>query len=294
MKIISIIISITLSFNLYGQTSNDTTGIKLFNRGLEYYNKGNLDSTLVLWTKIVEDKIGIHYDTYGNAFFNIPTIYWRIKNYEKAKEWYKRLLASDLRDNDETGLLMEPHTNYKHKSAVALAGLFELDSNYQEVLEWLNKADTLYRYWGFEGSATSVSKKQSYLLEWKTEVLRLLNRPNEAIRIILTELICSNKLEDFFSTSEDTLFKLIDKMSFKSKFDNAINQMEIVILNNNNWIASFSLDGLSYKIPISNVYPDRNLPHYWTIYFIDKGSVPDKQNIISYIKNRSFYARLTN
>ena len=293
MKIIIIISFIAISLNLYGQTSSDTTGIKLFNRGLEHYNRGNLDSTLILWTKIVDEKIGVHYDTYGNAFFNIPTIYWQMKNYEKAKEWYKRILASDLRDNDETGSLMEPHTNYKHKSAVALAGLYELDSSYIEVLEWLDKADTLFRYWGFEGSATNVSKEQAYLLEWKTEVLRKLNRPSEAIKTILTELICSDRLEGFFTSSEDTLFKIISKRSFKTDFDNAINQIEIKKVTENNWIASFSLNALTYKIPISNIYPDRNIPHYWTVYFIDKNKVPDKKELINYIKKRSFYERLT-
>ena len=294
MKITSIIIFTVLSFNLHGQTSDDTTDIELFNLGLEHYNNGNLDSTLILWTKIVDNKIGVGNDTYGNAFFNIPTVYWQLKNYEKAKEWYKKILASELRDNDETGSLMEPHTNYKHKSAIALAGLYQIDSNYMEVLEWLNKADTLYRYWGFEGSKTNVSKKQAYLLEWKTEILRKLDRQNEAVRAILTELIYSDKLEGYFSTSEDTLFKLIDKKSFKLEFDMAISQMEIIMINDSNWIASFSLNGLAYKIPISNVYPDRNLPHYWTIYFIGKKSVPDKKNFINYVKERNFYLRMTN
>lgn len=292
MKNIIITILIILPSHLFGQTPDDTVGIKLFNRGLEFYKVGNLDSTLIIWTKIVDNKIGIHSDIYGNAFFNIPTIYWQIKNYDKARDWYRKILASDLKDNDETGSLMDPHTNYKHKAAVALAGLYQLDSNYTEVLQWLEKADTLYRYWGFEGSASNVSKRQAYLLAWKAEVLQNLNKPEEAIRLIITELICSDKLENFFKASEDILIKLVDKTPFKPKFDNAINQLEIKKLGNENWVASFSLDRLVYNIPISNVYPDKNLPHYWTIYFIDKNSIPDKQNIINYIQNRNFYKRL--
>ncbi|MFL5730439.1 MAG: hypothetical protein ACJ75J_13205 [Cytophagaceae bacterium] len=294
MKTTLIVIFIILSFHAHGQTPDDTTGIKMFNRGYEFYRKGNLDSTLLIWTEIVDKKIGIHYDIYGNAFFNIPTVYWQMKNYNKAKEWYKKILASDLRDNDETGSLMEPHTNYKHKSAMALAGLYQLDSNYSEALQWINKADTLYRYWGFEGSATNVSEEQAYMLEWKTQVLRKLNKPNEAVRAIVTELICSDRLEDFFSTSEDTLIRLIDKSSFKEKFDAAMNKLEIKKLNDSNWIALFSLSGLDYRIPISNAYPDRNIPHYWTICFINKNTTPDKQKIIGYIQERSFYKRLTN
>lgn len=292
MKIIIIISFIAISLNLYGQTSSDTTGIKLFNRGLEHYNKGSLDSTLILWTKIVDEKIGVHYDTYGNAFFNIPTIYWQMKNYEKAKEWYKRIIASDLRDNDETGSLMEPHTNYKHKSAIALAGLFQIDSNYKEVLNWLNIADTLYRYWGFEGSATSITKGQAYLLEWKTDVFLRMDSINQAKHAIIIELICSDRLESFFESSEDTLLTLVNNENFKVDFDKALENLEIIEKDSNNWTANFVYDGLLYQIPISNSFPDRNIPHYWRTFFIDKSSRPNKKEIVDYIKNRSFYKRI--
>lgn len=293
LKIPVIIFFTFLSFNLSGQSAYDSTGIKLFDRGLEHYESGNMDSTLFYWKKVVDEKISVGYDTYGAAFFNIPLVYWEMNDYDKAKEWYLKILDSDLRDSDETGDLMEPHTNYKHKSAVALASLYYQDSNYTEVLEWLYKADTLYRYWGFEGSATNITKKQAYLLDWKTDVLLKLNRSNEAISAILTELICSRRLESFFERSTDALFNLIDEKTFKAEFDRAIEQIEIKMINENNWVASFSLMGFTCKIPISNTYPDTNEPHYWTIYFIDKNSVPDQQKIIEDIRKRKFYTRLT-
>lgn len=293
MKISYLILFTVLSFHLHAQEPGDTTGIKLFNRGLSHYNNGNLDSTLILWTRIVDNKIGIHYDTYGNAFFNIPTVYWQLKNFEKAKEWYKKILESDLRDNDETGDLMEPHTNYKHKSAVALAGLYQKDSNFTAVLDCLNQADTLYRYWGFEGSAINVTQEQAYLLAWKVEAMRKLNQTNLAIKTILTELICANRLENFFSKSEDTLLMLIDKKTFKQAFNQAIDQMTLHQLTDSTFKASFKLYGLIYEISISNFYPNRNLPHYWTIYFVEQNSKPDKVQLINYIEERSFYKRLT-
>jgi tetratricopeptide (TPR) repeat protein len=281
-----------ISISVFGQTQSDNAGLSMFNRGLDFYNEGNLDSALAIWTRIVENKIGVQYDTYGSAFFNIPTIYWQMKNYDKAKEWYKKVLASDLRDNDETGNLMEPHTNYKHKSAMALAGLYEIDSKYTDVLDWLNKADTVYRYWGFEGSATNVSEEEAYLLDWKISTLLKLNRKEEAIQAIILELICSDYLEDFFQKSEDTLLTLIDKKSFKPDFDAALNNLLIQRLDSNNWVATFKLHKLEYKIPISKVYPDRNLPHYWRIYFASKNQVVDEKYLVGYIKARSFYKRI--
>lgn len=281
-----------LSYSMRGQTVVDSTGMELFNRGLKHYQSGNLDSSLVIWKKIVDEKIGVRYDTYGNAFYNIGSLYVQMKNYEKAKEWYKKILASDLRDNDETGSLMEPHTNYKHKSAKILARLYAFDSNFTEALGWIYKADTVYRYWGFEGSASNVSNVQSGLLASKAELLKRLKRPNEAVRVIVTELICTSH-QGFFAAPEDTLLTLIDKKTFKAEFDKAINNVNIVKVNENNWVASFPMNGLTYTFPISNVYPDRNIPHYWSVYFIDEKTAPTKQQIINSIMEKNFYKRLS-
>jgi tetratricopeptide (TPR) repeat protein len=294
VKLILLFLLILISVYACGQIQDDSTGIKMFNQGLDYYNKGNLDSTLAIWTELVDKKIGIHYDTYGNTFFNIPTIYWQMKNYDKAKEWYKKVLASSLRDNDETGSLMEPHTNYKHKSALALAGLYQRDSNYVEVLNWLGKADTTYRYWGFEGSADNITEEEAYILSWKVDVLLKINKKEEAIRTIITELICSDNLEHFFQESEKSLFSLIHIKDFKLDLDNALNDLIIQYIDSSNWIANFTLHGLQYSIPISKTYPDRNLPHYWRELFINISQNVDKKYVVSYIKERSFYKRLMN
>ncbi len=276
----------------FAQKTVDTTGLSMFNKGLDFYNEGKLDSTIAVWTYMVENKVGKKYDTYGNAFFNIPTVYWQMKEYDKAKTWYKRILDSDLKDSDETGSLMEPHTNYKHKSAAALAGLYAIDSNYVEALKWLDQADTVYRYWGFEGSATNVSLEQAYMLDWKVELLLNLKRKEEAIRAIVIELICAGSLETFFEKSETQLLGLVDKKQFKADLDKAINELTIKNINANNWMVSFNLHGLPYQIPVSNVYPDRNLPHYWRMIYMNKTEAPDKKYIVDEIKERSFYKAL--
>lgn len=279
---------------LFGQNKDDKDGMKAFNRGMKYYEAGNIDSTLIVWTEMVENKTGIGYDSYGNAFFNIPTLYWQQKNYPKAIEWYKKVIASDLRDNDETGSLMEPHTNYKHKSACALAGLYQLDSNYTQTLYWLGMADTVYRYWGFEGSATSISKKQAYLLGWKTEVLLKLKRKDEAVRGIVTELICAGSyLQNFFSTSEDTLLSMVEHTPFKNAIDAALDSAVIRQIGANEWIATFRLEGLVYSLPISKNYPDRDLPHYWRKLFPAMDETVDIAWLKKTVQDCSFYQLLS-
>tara|TARA_B110000211_G_C14003751_1_gene519793 strand:- start:374 stop:1258 length:885 start_codon:yes stop_codon:yes gene_type:complete len=283
---------IFLSVFCFAKDKTKSTGQKKFDLGLQYYQEGKLDSALVQWKGVLDEKSNVEPNIYGCAFFNIPTIYWQLKDYDKAKEWFKKVLSSDVKDNDETGSIMEPHTNYKHKSAMALVSLSQIDSNYTEALHWLNQADTLYRYWGFEGSATNISEKQSYLLQNKTDLLLKLDSNNVAIRAIIIELICSRRLESFFGVSEHELFSLIKRDSFITDFENAINALTITNKDKHNFIASFKLNDLVYQIPISNKYPEGDIPHYWKTYFIDKKSEPNKDELILYIKNRSFYKHL--
>jgi len=291
MRVLLVGILTILTVQCYAQTGNDSTGTVLFNRGLEYYNNEKLDSAILVWTEIVEKKIAKNFDTYGVAFFNIPTTYWKMNNTDKAKEWYKRVIESDLNDFDETGSIMEPHTNYKYKSAVALAGLYQLDSLYAEELHWLNMADTVYRYWGFEGSATNVSIEEASILESKVDVLLKLDKKDEAIQQIITELIYAGNLEDFFKDLEEKLLTLIDKKTFKSEFDEALKGLIVENIDSDRFNALFTLRGLQYRISISKNQPE-NLPHYWKTLYLDKKTVVDKEYLLKYIKARHFYTRL--
>lgn len=272
----------------------DSATLQLFNRAVEFYRNDNKDSAVNIWEKIVSEKSGKESDIYGNSFFNIPTTYWALGKNDKAKEWYLKIIGSELKDDDETGSIMEPHTNYKHKSAAALAGLYMQDSNYAEALSWLYKADTVYRYWGFEGSATSISKREAYLLSWKTDLLNKLNKESEAIREIITALIYSQRLESFFSQSEEDLLKIIEgkEKEFKDALDKSLESLIVQKKDAINYVAHFRFQGIPYKIDLSSEYPDNDIPHYWKILIVNKNQKVDKKYIISEIKDRSFYKRL--
>ncbi len=286
------ILFILILFPLKAKSQADSSGMILFNKGLDYYNIGNFDSAITVWKEIVENEIAKDYDTYGAAFFNIPTLYLHQKNYDNAKEWFLKIINSDLKDSDESGSLMEPHKNYKHKSAIELARIHQKDSNFYEALHWINNAGTVYRYWGFEGSGSNTSKRQAFLLEWKTDIYLKLDSLNQAKREIIIELICADNLQIFFQKSEDKLIELIKNENFKKEFDFALKNISLTQIDSTKWLASFFLNNLKYQIPISNSYPDRNIPHYWKTLFIEENTSPNKNEIIKYIQKRSFYKRL--
>jgi tetratricopeptide (TPR) repeat protein len=271
----------------------DSSAIKLFNKGLDYYTDGKDDSALAIWTRIINKKIGIKEQVYGNALFNIPTIYWKKGQLGKAKEGYEKVIAADLKDSASTGDPEDPHTNYKHKSAMALAGLCAIDSSYTETLKWLALADTQYRFWGFEGSSSSVAEEEASIVSGETDALLKLKKREEAIYVILGHLICTN-LEQEFEVPESRLLSLVDHKSFKAGLDKALNAVVVENTSPDNWLAVFTFQGFSYRIPISKIYPDKNIPHYHQTIYAGKMQDINKKYFIDYISKRSFYKALSN
>jgi hypothetical protein len=279
--------------NLFAQSQKENDCYNLFDKGIQCFEKGLIDSSIIILKEVYNSENCKSTTSYPIAFFNIPVLYLNKGEVDSAQIWFNSILNSDLKDNDETGSLMEPHANYKHKSAYFLAELEIKKKNWKEVYNWMNKIDTLYRYWGFEGSATNVSLYQSDLLYWKTIALLELKEKKLAEKEILIELICADELEDFFSTSKDTLLYLLKtEKKFKNSFEKGLSEMKIEKKDDNNWVASFFIKKNKLEFKISNKYPDRNLPHYWTIFFIDPNTEPNKEKIITEIKSRQFYKEL--
>jgi hypothetical protein len=187
---------------------------------------------------------------------------------------------------------MEPHTNYKHKTSLALATLCQSDSNYTEALSWLDKADTLYQYWGFEGSLDNIAEEQENILSWEVDILLKQHKKEEAIRQLVTRQIYGAGGIGYFSHTDSILFSLIDKKSFKTDFDNALNNLTIRTMGDKNWVADFTIHGLGYHISISKEIPDRNIPHFWKIYFVKANADFNKQYFVDSIKDTRFYQQL--
>ena len=221
MKKLSLwIVSLLCGQHLFAQIKPDSASENLFLSAVSHFENKKLDSAMAIWTRIAEERIGGDSYIYGNSLFNMGVVYLIRKDAPSAKTHFLRILASDVRDHDETGQLMEPHTNYKHKSAFNLARLAYSDSNFKEALDWIWKADTLYPYWGFEGSATNISKKNAALLGWKSHLLQRLNQREAAIALIFKELVVAGELSSFLSQSQAELYAMVDKSSSRQNSTN--------------------------------------------------------------------------
>lgn len=296
MKLLLLAIAVALlSFMPFASSAqvsiaDSLAAARIFEKGIEQYNKKKFDSAIIFFKQITDNNLARGTSVFGNALYNIPTIYFQLNNTREAKMWYLKVLASDVKDNDETGSIMEPHANYKYKSAVSLANIYALDSNYKEMLNWLYKADTVYPYWGFEGSATNINQRQAYLLSSKVMALQQLNKKPEAIREIITTLIYSAS-ESFFETATNSLQELADK-DFVMALDEGLNNMLVTTADNITWSVSFDVKGLPYKLVFTKDRSELGIPHFGHKYFVDKDTAVDKLSIIALIRRTEFYKSL--
>ena len=270
----------------FGQDS--LTAARIFAKGIEQYNKNHFDSAIILFKEITDNNMARGTSIFGNALYNIPTIYWQMSQPREAKMWYLKVLASDVQDNDETGSIMEPHANYKYKSAVSMANISALDSNYSEMLKWLYQADTVYPYWGFEGSATNTNQRQAYLLNSKVMAMEQLGKKQEAIREIITTVLYSAS-ESYFDASIERLKELTVNTGFIDAFDSGMDRMTVATTDSITWIAKFDVAGLPYKLIFSKAIPDKDVPHFRHVYYTDKDVMIDKRAVIALIKRMGFY-----
>jgi len=276
----------------FAQSRFDSLGIQFFNQGMEFYKHGKIDSCLNRWEYMINKRLGRSYDVYGSAFFNIPTIYLQERNYDSAKFWFLKLLDSHLQDNAETGDSSEPFFNYKHKSAMTLAAIYHLDSNYKAAYEILCKADTLYPYWGIPHNPIKQCNEEANILELQVAELLKMDRKEEAIRCIVLTLITAGDHAAYFQKSELSLFELIPPGLLKADLDKALRNASIVGLPNGNKLLVLNLRGLSYQIPITSNPPPDHIPIYWKFIILKKQQVADKTEIIRMIKAGDFYSHL--
>ena len=276
----------------FAQSRFDSLGIQIFKQGLEFYQSGKIDSCLNRWEYMVNKRLGRNYDVYGSAFFNIPTIYLQQKNYDSARYWFLKLLDSHLQDNAETGDSTEPFFNYKHKAAMTLAAMYQIDSNYRAEYDILCKADTLFPYWGIPHNPAGQCLEQARILELQVAALLRMNRKEEAIRCILLTLITAENHSSYFEKSELQLFELLPPGLLKSDLDKAMRNSTVIALPNGNHLMLLTLHGLPYQIPITTNPPPEQVPVYWKFIILKKEDDADKAKIIQKIMSGDFYNHL--
>lgn len=258
----------------------------LFDYGLKLHEESKTDSSILTFKSILEKAKDKETLIFGSSFFNIPILYKNLGNKSEAIKWFKKIIDSNLQDNLETGGLMEPHANFKHKSSIQLGNIYtELDS-LETALFWLNQADSIFRYWGFEGSSTSISKHKSRLLLKRIDILKRLNRNQDAINLIINELL--NGDEDYLYLSILELYRLTSKRKLKKEYLKQIKNFEIIKTDLLNYKVKLKLFDQEYFIYFTKDYFDYDLPHYFSKVYIKEDVAITKELVLNYLKKRTF------
>lgn len=241
----------------------------LLNKGVDYFGQEKLDSAILIWQYVVENTP----DTsvcYGRSYYNIPFVYTKLNQLDKAKEWDIKILNSTLKDSDEGDNLMAPYANYKYKACLNLSEIYKEEGNYDKSFEYLDLSEQKYPYQAF--SATSFEKEAVAIAYDRYELWLLKDNKKEALFALLEKILDNDILfrmpnpssftnVNFYTSIINQAKPLIKDLyglkKFKKKFKAAINQLSVqaVLIDQNKKnakLATFTFDGRVFKIGSSN------------------------------------------
>ncbi len=193
------------------------------------YNEEQVDSALVLFTELSLEIDKGNINPYTQiAMENASSIYYYNWDVENAKLWMHKILDAPVEDSLDTGSLMDPMTNFKHKALMRLWSL-EYEENKELALEYLRRSATEYPYYGFPGSCTNLYKHDIMLIKYEFKTLMALERKKEAIEFGISSMLASyytGNYPGFIKMLWDVCVKEYGKKAFKKEFLAAVEQLK--------------------------------------------------------------------
>jgi tetratricopeptide (TPR) repeat protein len=146
-----------------------------------------------------------------------------LKDYEKAKETFLKILNSEANDKEKggigSGIMGEPYSNYKNRASKTLADLEYQNGNYQEALKFLDETKKFpYRHFcGNEYAADEI-----YMTEMYAKCYLGLKQNEKAYDILLPNILenglASNS--ELIKITINSLLKDYKKEDLKIQFEN--------------------------------------------------------------------------
>jgi tetratricopeptide (TPR) repeat protein len=258
MKTVSLIIVLSSSFLSSAQTSS----CDYLEKAIEYFGNEELDSAINLMVLAIETTPDTN-QCYGRCFNNIPLAYAMQEKFDKSKEWFGKIMESELDDFEPGDDIMEPYANYHHNACMQMVKVHDHLEEYPEGLRYLNLAESRYRFECFSG--TSFEKRAVSIAKWKGALYMKMNLPDSSLFVQLNKILDTDiryRKSDFTSLSSIAFYpslienveKLIGKEALnseKKKLQKSIKMMEITTSGEMRK-GSFQFRGLNYTIGISS------------------------------------------
>lgn len=162
------------------------TACELLNKGITYYQNDQADSAAIVWQYVIKN----FPDTtrcYGKCYNNIPYAYFKLKQNDKAKEWFQKIMDSNLNDRDEGENIMEPYANYKHNACMNMAIQLFAEEKFDQALRFLSLAETKYKYQTI--SATSYEKRAVSIVYHKVKNWQAKKNDKAALLVMVEKML---------------------------------------------------------------------------------------------------------
>ncbi len=185
MKFLFFILIILPTITL-AQTETEEICDSLFSLSIDHVEAEDLAAAILLWEDIVENYPD-SLSCFKNSLNNLPIGYERLEDYEAAKKWTKKILETELNNFDQGSDIMEPYANYDHNACMQMARILYKEEKFEEGLEYLNLAESKYRYETF--SATSFEKRAVSIALWKSDFYLKMDQKEKAIWVLVHKAI---------------------------------------------------------------------------------------------------------
>ena len=161
--------------------------IRLFERSVEEYSKGEKDKATVGFENIVNNCNDKTSYRYSHSLSILPVLYEETNQFSKAEKAYEAILNSDLDDKTQTGSENEHFSNFKHKAALRMAIVQIRNKNYDKAIEMLNTAQSIYPIQSLDEEYDLRKNDYFLMLEKRLEILSAVKKINEFINLSISE-----------------------------------------------------------------------------------------------------------
>ncbi|MCF6350549.1 MAG: hypothetical protein L3J23_05900 [Flavobacteriaceae bacterium] len=211
-KIIFIsILTIFCQLSLFAQKE-----LRLEKKAFKYYNSGDKVEALNIFKELFVKFPNSN--NYPITFFNIANCYSEIDSTDLAIKWYKDILKSNIKDNQEFYNFPDTHTNIKHKSAIRTGNIYYNQGEIEQALKYYLLALNEYSY--YSSSGTSKKKNDIRLKNYIVDCYKKTNRIDAAVILLLPDALTKSPWNN--NLVAEYLFKIIDENYEKNKFSNEL------------------------------------------------------------------------
>ncbi len=216
--------------------------INLFEKAVGDYVKGDKQSALDGFTKIVEECKDKKSFRYGYSLTTIPVIYEDLNKDNLVEEAYLKVLKSPIDDRMLTGNKTESFANFKHKAAIRLSLFLEKSGQTSEAYDMINRVEHEYPFQYDQNSTNAFFNDHYTIVRQKLHLLDLMGYNDGVLQILISESIKTD-----FGKFPDDLNKQLTNMLIekygKETCLNAFNEaFENMSINNKVYPAKVEFD----------------------------------------------------